>query len=143
MVTCQVLQELGYGLTREIVSDVIYHSLKDHGWPSPFTDGVPGPDWWQGFMHRWPILAERNHNIFLHMSIDLIKRQTQIWIEMCGYFREVLKLSDASQRAEKQRHVELSCAGEMLTSDEVLEKIEKADDERAAKRKKRDKIINT
>ena len=24
MVTCQVLQELGYGLTREIVTDVIY-----------------------------------------------------------------------------------------------------------------------
>ena len=58
---------------------------------------------------------------------------------MCGYFREVLKPSDASQRAEKQQHVELSCVGEILTSDEVLEKIEKADDERAAKRKKRDK----
>ena len=62
---------------------------------------------------------------------------------MCGHFREVLTPSDVSQRAEKQRHVELSCAGEILTSDEVLEKIEKADDERAAKRKKRDKKRNT
>ena len=85
MVTCQVLQELGYGLTREIVTDVIYHFLKDHGQPSPFTDGIPGPDWWQGFMHRWPTLAEHNHNTFLHfshMSIDLIKRVRALAIHL-------------------------------------------------------------
>ena len=37
VVTCQVLQELGYGLTREIVTDVIHHFLKDQGWLSPKT----------------------------------------------------------------------------------------------------------
>ena len=57
--TCQVLQELGYGLTREIVTDVVSTFLKDQKRPSPFKDGVPGPDWWQGFLGRWPSLSER------------------------------------------------------------------------------------
>ena len=48
VVTCQVLQELGYGLTREIVTDVIHHFLKDQGWLSPFKDSSPGPDWVAG-----------------------------------------------------------------------------------------------
>ena len=30
VVTCQVLQELGYGLTREIVTDVVSTFLRDH-----------------------------------------------------------------------------------------------------------------
>ena len=59
VVTCQVLQELGYGLTREIVTDVIHHFLKDQGRLSPFKDSSPGPDWWQAFMGRWPSLSER------------------------------------------------------------------------------------
>ena len=27
--------------------------------PSPFKDGVPGPDWWRQFLKRWPSLSER------------------------------------------------------------------------------------
>ena len=59
VVTCQVLQELGYGLTREIVTDVVSTFLKDQERPSPFKAGIPGPDWWQGFLGRWPSLSER------------------------------------------------------------------------------------
>ena len=39
VVTCQVLQEFGYGLTREIVTDVVSTFLKDQKRPSPFKDG--------------------------------------------------------------------------------------------------------
>ena len=59
VVTCQILQELGYGLTREIVTDIVHHFIKDEGRLSPFKDGYPGPDWWQSFMGRWPSLSER------------------------------------------------------------------------------------
>ena len=58
-VTCQVLQELGSGLTREIVTDVIHNFIKDQRRVSPFKNGYPGPDWWQSFMGRWPSLLER------------------------------------------------------------------------------------
>ena len=46
VVTCQVLQELGYGLTREIVAGVVCTFLKNQKRQSPFKDGVPGQDWW-------------------------------------------------------------------------------------------------
>ena len=59
VITCQVLQELGYGLTREIVTRVVHDFLKDQKRVSPFTDGVPGADWWVGFLARWPTLSER------------------------------------------------------------------------------------
>ena len=59
VISCQVLQELGYGLTREIVTEVIHHFLNDQGRPLPFKDGHPGPDWWEAFMGRWPTLSER------------------------------------------------------------------------------------
>ena len=41
-VTCQVLQELGYGLTREIVTGVIHNFIKDQRRVSPFKNGYPG-----------------------------------------------------------------------------------------------------
>lgn len=57
--TCQVLQELGYGLTRSIVNDIVCHFLKDQKKENPFKDGIPGYDWWEGFLGRWPSLRER------------------------------------------------------------------------------------
>ena len=53
------MQELGYGLTRDIVTDIVYNFLRDQKRANPFKDGVPGPDWWQGFLRRWPKLTER------------------------------------------------------------------------------------
>ena len=50
--SCQVLQELGFGLTREIVTSVIADFLSASARPSPFLNGLPGPDWWQGFIRR-------------------------------------------------------------------------------------------
>lgn len=59
VVTCQVLQELGYGLSREMVGEVISSFIADQKRQSPFKDGVPGKDWWRGFLKRWPSLSER------------------------------------------------------------------------------------
>ena len=57
--TCLALADVGFGLTRELVEVVISDYLKDHSIPNPFTGGVPGKDWWQRFLKRWPALAER------------------------------------------------------------------------------------
>ena len=54
-----MLQELGFGLTHDIVSRVISDFLSTSGRVSPFAGGLPGADWWTGFMQRWPTLSER------------------------------------------------------------------------------------
>ena len=59
VISCQVLQGLGYGLTRDIVNDILRNFLKDLKRPNPFKDGTPGPDWREGFLQRWPKLTER------------------------------------------------------------------------------------
>jgi len=46
-VTVQVLQEIGFGLTKELVGIVIRDYLKDQpARPNPFHHGIPGNDWW-------------------------------------------------------------------------------------------------
>ena len=50
----QVLQEIGFGVTKDLVGVVIRDYLKDQEFrPNPFRDGVPGKDWWHRFMSRW------------------------------------------------------------------------------------------
>ena len=59
VITCQVLQEMGFGMTREMVANVIMEYIRDKGLQSPFAHGKPGGDWWLGFMRRWLKLSER------------------------------------------------------------------------------------
>lgn len=59
MATCQAMQDLGYGLTREMVAQVVADYLATIHRPNPFQKGVPGPDWWALFLKRWPQLSER------------------------------------------------------------------------------------
>ena len=54
----QVLQEIGFGLTREVVGRVIMEYLalakRQHSFKTQ-----PGKAWSRGFMDRWPMLTER------------------------------------------------------------------------------------
>ena len=61
---------MGYGLTKDLVEVVIYDYLKENDILNPFTGGVPGRDWWQRFLKRWPRLSERKPQ---HLS----KKRTQ------------------------------------------------------------------
>ena len=54
---CQVLQEIGYGLTKEIVSSIVIDYLHAQKRDHPFASGRPGWDWWSGFLKRWPKLV--------------------------------------------------------------------------------------
>ena len=56
---CTTLAEMGYGLTRELVEQIVYQYLKDNEIPNPFVGGMPGRDWWERFRKRWPCLSER------------------------------------------------------------------------------------
>ena len=66
VVTLQVLQEMGFPLTREIAAGVIRDYLKEEEIPNPFRNDIPGNDWWEGFLRRWPRLTERKPQ---HLSV--------------------------------------------------------------------------
>ena len=65
-VACVSLAEMGFGITRELVEVVLFDYIKENDIPNPFNGGVPGRDWWQGFMRRWPMLSERKPK---HLSL--------------------------------------------------------------------------
>ena len=54
MATLQLLQEMGFGLTKElggiVIKDYLHDQLNRH---NPFKDGVLGKDWWQLFLKHW------------------------------------------------------------------------------------------
>ena len=43
---CQALQEIGYGLTKPMVAEVVTNYVESVSRPNPFKEGEPGPDWW-------------------------------------------------------------------------------------------------
>ena len=54
VVTLQGLQEMGFGLTKELAGTVIKDYLHDQPLrPNPFKDGIPGKDWWELFSSHW------------------------------------------------------------------------------------------
>ena len=55
---------MGFGINRELVEAVLFDYIKDKNISNPFKEGVPGRDWWQSFMRRWPILSERKPQHF-------------------------------------------------------------------------------
>jgi hypothetical protein len=59
VVSCQVLQELGFPLTKDHVSTAVRDLLEETGISHCFRDGIPGYDWWVGFFKRHPKLVER------------------------------------------------------------------------------------
>ena len=53
-ISLQVLQEIGFELTKDLFGVVIHDYLKDKPThPNPFKNGIPGQDWWWPFLKRW------------------------------------------------------------------------------------------
>lgn len=63
VVTCQVLAEMGFPLTKAYVEVMVRDCLISQGRVSVFSSaGIPGRPWWEGFyltgLHLW----RENHN---------------------------------------------------------------------------------
>ena len=67
VLSCQVLAEMGFGVTRKLVGVVVTDYVRENEISTPFTDGIPGKDWWQRFLKRWPTLSERKPQ---HLSMS-------------------------------------------------------------------------
>ena len=85
-VTCMVLGDMGFGLTKALVDVVVHRYLLERGIANPFTNGIPGRDWWQRFLKRWPCLSERKPQ---HLSKKRMEAShTDI---ICAWFDKVEK----------------------------------------------------
>ena len=62
--SCQALAQAGFGVDRTMVGRVVRDYLQAQERDTLFKDGVPGKKWWQGFLRRWPSLAERKPQHF-------------------------------------------------------------------------------
>ena len=56
---CQVMQELGFPLTKEFVSVALRDYLAETGRHKKLKDGMPTYDWWWEFFKRHPRLVQR------------------------------------------------------------------------------------
>ena len=61
VLTCQILAEMGFPLTKDYVEVVVRDYLSSQeGRSGAFgSTGLPGRSWWEGFLSRWPTLVQR------------------------------------------------------------------------------------
>ena len=74
-----------------------------------------------------------NPDITFQGTASLAATQTPIRVELRVYFVRALKPSDEGKTTRRRRRVELSDFGEVLTSDEVLQRLQEAEEQKARK----------
>ena len=52
VVSCQILQQMGFGLTKEFAPRIVMDYMRDCGHENLFKGEHPGPDWWQCILQR-------------------------------------------------------------------------------------------
>ena len=80
----QALQQIGFGLTRELAGLVIRDYLLDQ--PdrySPFKDSLPGKDWWTLFMRRWSneLSLRKPQHLSTHRAVAASEDVLDEWFE--------------------------------------------------------------
>ena len=48
--TCQMLAEIGFAVSRDLVKVVVREYANKIGMSTPFTNSIPGRDWWERFL---------------------------------------------------------------------------------------------
>ena len=94
VVSLQVLQEMGFGLTKKLVGIVIRDYLNDQpGRPNPFSSGVPGEDWWQRFLKGWhsKLSIRKPQHLPTHRALSATPEV------MDGWFKRVQQLFDEAK----------------------------------------------
>ncbi len=86
---------MGFGLTREMVSNVVMDYLNDEGRPNPFPHSKPGNDWWLEFMRRWPSLKERKpQHLQVNRATALSEGAVNAWFSKVSQVLEDAGLGD-------------------------------------------------
>ena len=104
-VNCMVLQELGFGLTKDILFLVVGQYISDNRIPNPFKNGIPGESWWYSFMKRWPILSERKpEHLTKSRARSLTYRVIQEWTKKLSAVYESAHLNDEDPRPQPNEY---------------------------------------
>ena len=53
------MAEIGYGQTRQQITEMVKKILDRTGRSNPFTNNKPGKDWWYAFLRRHPEVSLR------------------------------------------------------------------------------------
>ena len=62
---------MGFGLTKYLVDIIVRDYLKENKLPNPFSQGIPGKDWWTRFRKRWPCISEKKpHHLISKKRAD-------------------------------------------------------------------------
>ena len=88
------MANIGYGRTREQVSEMVKRLLDEDGRPNPFVDNYPGRDWWYGFLRRHPQISLRSpEQLQLSRAFACSQERLCAWY---GDYEEFLKMNDIS-----------------------------------------------
>ena len=98
------MQEIGFGLTRNMVENIIMEYLHDKKRPNPFLQDRPGKDWWLGFMRRWPNLTERKpRHLQANRATALTEGAITSWISKVSIIVTNAGLSEMTTEELAQR----------------------------------------
>ena len=84
--TCQVFAEWGFGLRKDDVKAVVADFCRTMRRKNPFKQGMPGDDWWAGFMCRHPALVRRKPQ-----ALQMVRAQCSRVEVVNHWFIECLK----------------------------------------------------
>ena len=104
---CQVLQEIGLGLTKEIASSIIIDYLHAQKRDHPFASGRPRLDWWSRFLKSGQSLKSQ------HLSTKRASSANPTTIS--GFFQYIdslykkLKLTSYPDMASRIRNCDETC----------------------------------
>ena len=119
---CQVLQEIGFGLTTGIVSSIVIDLLHARRRQHSFASARPGWEGWNAFLKRWPKFVSRKSQ---HLST---KRATSAnSATIAGFYKNVealykMKLSEYPDVASHIWNCDETCFNTAVGSQQVLAK---------------------
>lgn len=120
--SCQVLQEMGFGMTREMAGAIVVDYLTTVGKDNPFN-GQPGFKWWKGFQKRNCQLVDRKpQHLPKHQAIAGNELSIHGFIGKVRDWLQELKITDKSDLGDRLWNCDETGVCTSVVSSTVLER---------------------
>lgn len=122
VVTCQILAEMGFLLTKGYVEVVVRDYLKGQDRSSVFgSSGLPGRSWWEFFLSRWPTLVQRNpQHLSRQRAQCAMQEVVDVFFERLKYLFQKTELVNAPDLANRIWNCDETGFGTAVASKAVL-----------------------
>ena len=92
------MAKIGYGRTREQISEMVKRLLDKDGRLNPFVENRPGRDWWYGFLQRHPELSFRSpEHLQISRASACSKERLTRWYRAFKQFLKANGVKDPDQ----------------------------------------------